>query len=479
MSNAEFGALMVPLLVLVGAAHLFGRLFARFRQPQVAGEIFAGVVFGPAVLGRFAPGMSFMIFGDGAGDKNHIVLGFLYNFGLLLLMFASGTEIDGLFQRRDRREIAWLGIVGTGLPLALTFLAAPLIPLDLFAGTVDRPLALLLVLSISMAVTSIPVISRILHDLHLLDTRFARLILGVAVLEDIALWALLAVATTLATSGSLPYSQIAVHVARTVIYLAVGLVVMPRLLKRAAEARWNIFVRASPIAYVATVLLAYCSVAAVLDVNLVFAAFLAGYAIGARTNHVESALKSLIETSFAVFVPIYFAIVGYQLDVTKSFSLTTLAAVLVVASAVKLLSAGLGARLAGFGWRACVNLSVALNARGGPGIVLASIAFDLGIINAAFYTTLVLVAVLTSQMAGAWLDYVLRQGWPLLSDGIVVRSPTGDGTASAPGALFLGGGMTDIAGQARRHGRQTPPRRPPASGRRTSHDAPPDGRPSA
>jgi hypothetical protein len=82
-------------------------------------------------------------------------------------------------------------------------------------------------------------------------------------------------------------------------------------------------------------------------------------------------------------------------------------------------------------------------------------------------------------MAGAWLDYVLRQGWPLLSDGIVVRSPTGDGTASAPGALFLGGGMTDIAGQARRHGRQTPPRRPPASGRRTSHDAPPDGRPSA
>src|ERR1700760_1295294 len=82
---------------------------------------------------------------------------------------------------------------------------------------------------------------------------------------------------------------------------------------------------------------------------------------------------------------------------------------------LKLISVALGARLAGFRGLDVVNLAVATNARGGPGIVLVSVAYEAGIISAAFYTTLVLVAVLTSQAAGAWLEYVIRKGWPLLS----------------------------------------------------------------
>jgi Kef-type K+ transport system membrane component KefB len=88
---------------------------------------------------------------------------------------------------------------------------------------------------------------------------------------------------------------------------------------------------------------------------------------------------------------------------------------LLVSSGVKLLSAGIGARAAGFNFKDSINLANALNARGGPGIVLASVAFDAGIINAVFYTTLVLVAILTSQAAGAWMGYILRKGQPLLS----------------------------------------------------------------
>ena len=82
---------------------------------------------------------------------------------------------------------------------------------------------------------------------------------------------------------------------------------------------------------------------------------------------------------------------------------------------MKLASVALGARFAGFRGLDAVNLAVATNARGGPGIVLASVAYQAGIISAAFYTTLVLVAVLTSQAAGAWLEFVLRRGWSLLS----------------------------------------------------------------
>jgi Kef-type K+ transport system membrane component KefB len=86
------------------------------------------------------------------------------------------------------------------------------------------------------------------------------------------------------------------------------------------------------------------------------------------------------------------------------------------ACTVKLLAVALGARLAGFRGLDIVNLAVATNARGGPGIVLASVAFEAGIISSAFYTTLVLVAVFTSQAAGAWLEFVLRRGWALLEE---------------------------------------------------------------
>jgi Kef-type K+ transport system membrane component KefB len=94
-------------------------------------------------------------------------------------------------------------------------------------------------------------------------------------------------------------------------------------------------------------------------------------------------------------------------------------------------SVSLAGRFAGFRGLDLINLAITTNARGGPGIVLASVAFDAGIISAKFYTTLVLAAVLTSQMAGAWLDYVLRRGWPLLTPAV------GDETATAPAGETL------------------------------------------
>jgi len=92
-----------------------------------------------------------------------------------------------------------------------------------------------------------------------------------------------------------------------------------------------------------------------------------------------------------------------------------MAAFIVGSCVVKILSVSLAGRLVGFRGLDLINLAITTNARGGPGIVLASVAFEAGIISPKFYTTLVLAAVLTSQMAGAWLDYVLRRGWPLLT----------------------------------------------------------------
>lgn len=412
MPANAIGPLILFLALLLTAAHLFGYLFTRMRQPRVIGEILAGIVLGPFVLGSFPAWSRLLQLNQDAAPKQ-AALDLLYQLGLLMLMFISGFETRALFQRDDRRQVAWLAGVGTVFPFFFMLLLASLLPLDWFMGVKSNRASLVLVMSIAVAVTSIPVISRIFFDLKVLHTRFARLVLGVAVLEDIALWAVLAVATAMAESAGLPQKKISLHIAVTLAYFALALTLAPRAIKWISKSRFNLLASNNPVSFTVLIAFSYVAVAGMIDVNLVFAAFLAGFAVSRK--RLGEALQTISRFSFALFIPIYFALVGYSLVFGRSFSLVMLLGFLAGACVLKLLSVTLGARLAGFQGLDVVNLAVAANARGGPGIVLASVAYAAGIISAAFYTTLVLVAVLTSQAAGAWLEFVLRRGWPLLS----------------------------------------------------------------
>jgi Kef-type K+ transport system membrane component KefB len=241
-------------------------------------------------------------------------------------------------------------------------------------------------------------------------------VLGVAVLEDIVLWLALAIATAAAGKQALDGRKMTMHLAVTLAFFALGLTIVPRIVKRINKAEFNILAKSSPVGYAIAVLLAYCTVAGALDVSLVFAAFLAGFAVVHKKRRLfAEALDSIGKVAFAVFVPVYFAIVGLKLDLARGVSWGMMAAFIAGTCAVKIASVSLAGRIAGFRGLDLVNLAITTNARGGPGIVLASVAFDAGIISSKFYTTLVVAAVVTSQLAGAWLDFVLRKGWPLLS----------------------------------------------------------------
>jgi len=412
VSNSDLTSILGILLLLVGLAQLLGYVFVKLRQPKVVGEIFAGIVLGPALLGRLPFIQRLLHSGKVTGD----ILDFVYWLGLLLLMFLSGAETRQLFTREERREVSWLAIVGTGLPFILALLLGPRLIRPALAGPNGNRLSLIIVLAVGVAVTSVPVVSKIFADLKILHTRFARLVLGVAVLEDIVLWLALAVATAVAGKAALNPRAMAFHLLSTVAFFALGLTIVPRIVKRINKSRFNVLAKHSPLAYAIAVLLGYCVVAGALGVSLVFAAFLAGFAVVHKKRQLfAEALDAIGKVSFAFFIPVYFAIVGLKLDLIHGFSFWMLAAFLAGSCVVKVLSVSLAGRFAGFRGLDLLNLAITTNARGGPGIVLASVAFEAGIISPMFYTTLVLAAVLTSQIAGAWLDYVLRQGWPLLT----------------------------------------------------------------
>lgn len=415
VTNSELTSLLLALLLLVGLAQLLGLLFVKLRQPKVIGEILAGILLGPAVLGRF-PLIAHLF--DAAKHQGH-TLDFVYWLGLLLLMFLSGAETQHLFTREERREVGWLAIVGSGVPFLLALACGPWLIRPSLAGPNGSHASLIIVLAVGVAVTSVPVVSKIFADLNILHTRFARLVLGVAVLEDIVLWLALAVATAAAGKAALHPRQLTYHLAATVGFFVLGLTLVPRIIKRFNKANFNVLARQSPTAYALAVLFAYCAAAGALDVSLVFAAFLAGFAVVHKKRMIfADALNAIGKVSFAFFIPVYFSIVGLKLDLIRGFSLWMTLAFIAGSCLVKVLSVSLAGRLAGFRGLDLINLAITTNARGGPGIVLASVAFDAGIISSQFYTSLVLAAVITSQFAGAWLEFVLRKEWPLLTPSV-------------------------------------------------------------
>jgi Kef-type K+ transport system membrane component KefB len=296
-----------------------------------------------------------------------------------------------------------------------------------FYGPSGNSRSFLLVFAIAMAVTSIPVISRIMFDLGLLGTPFSRIVLGVAVVEDIVLYVVLAIALGIAaqpgsalfglpgaigldpgSAGDLVYHSIA-----TVTVLALFLFVGRRVYRAAARSRFNPIRQWSPVAFQLIFMLAACCGCVFLGIQPFFGAFVAGIAAGSATRDPdpveEGARVAVTQFAFAFFIPVYFAVVGLQLDLLHGFDPLFFLGYLAFACLVKTVSVYAGARLGGRRPAPAMNLAVAMNARGGPGIVLASVAFGAGIIDQSFYAVLVLLAIITSLLAGSWLGRVPRE----------------------------------------------------------------------
>jgi len=419
LSTSDIAHLLIALAVLLVAAHACGSLFASVRQPRVIGEIVGGLLLGPTVLGALAPEAQAWLFPVGGVTVD--ALRITYELGLLLLMYCTGTQIRAAFGRDEARPVTSISVVGMVVPFLAGLALLQVVDQKQFWGPSADTTSFTLVFAIAIAVTSIPVISRIMHDLGILDTTFARIVLGVAVVEDVVLYVVLAIALGVASSGADSFGLPSVlglqpgsawdavyHVVVSVGMLWLFLVPGRRLYPKVTSARFNILRRRSPVAYQLVFMLAATIACVALGVEAFFGAFLAGITVGAAERSSEST-KAIESFSFAFFIPLYFALVGFQLDLLHGFSVLFFLGFLVFACAAKGLSVYAGARFAGETPGSSRNLAVAMNARGGPGIVLASVSYAAGVVNEPFYAALVMLAIITSLIAGSWLERVPRE----------------------------------------------------------------------
>ena len=203
LATADLAHTLIALAAILLCAHGMGSLFVRFRQPRAIGEILGGLLLGATVLGWIWPSAQAWMFPTDGSTS--IILGAVYQLGLLLLLFMAGSELRTVFHRGERRTVAAVFAAGMCIPFVAGLGISQVIDQQSLWGPNGNTTSFLLVFSIAMAITSIPVISRIMHDLGILDTDFARVVLGVAVLEDLVLYVVLAIAIGYAggTGGTL------------------------------------------------------------------------------------------------------------------------------------------------------------------------------------------------------------------------------------------------------------------------------------
>ena len=359
LGTADLAHTLIALAAILLCAHGMGSVFVRFRQPRAVGEILGGLLLGATVLGWVWPSAQGWVFPtDGAPP---VVLGAVYQLGLLLLLFIAGSELRTVFHRGERRTVAAVFAAGMAIPFLAGLGISQVIDQQSLWGPNGNTTSFVLVFSIALAITSIPVISRIMHDLGILDTAFARVVLGVAVLEDLVLYVVLAIAIgyaggTGSTLFGLPSAlgirggsnaDLIYHVAATFAFLALFVMAGPPVYRWIGGLEMNVIQRAAPIAHQLTFMILSTAAALMLGLEAFFGAFVAGIVVAATEPEPSQATLAIRSFSLAFFIPVYFAGIGLGLDLIHGFDVVFFVGFLMAACLIKAASVYIGARAAG------------------------------------------------------------------------------------------------------------------------------------
>ena len=391
---------------MLGVALITGSLFSALKMPRVIGEIGSGIILGPLVLGYFFFEVYQWIF-TGVLNQQRIVLIF-YWLGLAFLMFTSGIKIAQNKQKGHYVAIILLVVSGTLPPLILGWFFS-----EMFIGQATANIiAFRLIFVIACSVTSIPVLSRIFTELGLINHSFAKNILLSAAIQDSILWFLLLIALKINENGAQVWIQIWELQGNTLIICILSIFIFfiaPKVIN-VFLLKFSQYVNNSwLLGLVIAIFLFSASIAGFSGINLVYSTFIIGILIGLiDSTRSRAALKSVQDVSEWFFIPIYFSLVGAQINLQEDFSFLIIFYFLAVTSLIKILSICFVMRLWQLSWCKALDYGVTMNARGGPGIVLASVAYAGGIINSNFFNALIITSLVTSLISGVWLRFRVK-----------------------------------------------------------------------
>ena len=392
--------LIIQLLIIVLATQAVGSVATFLGQPAVIGEIAAGLLLGPSLLGQLWPGGFAFLFPETSLD----ILRLLSQVGVILFMFSVGLDVD-VAHLRQRAPIA---IAVSHFSIVVPFVLGVVAALALFrqyapAGVPFHSFALFM--GIALSITAFPVLARVIEERGLSKTPLGTTALACAAVDDVTAWSLLALVVTLVTAGGVG-GTLAFMVIALAIFMAVMVwVVRPSLGQWFEDSRGPL--SRGRTAQVLVVLLGAALVTEVIGIHALFGAFLAGV-IMPPSQELRQQLRERLESLSSVFLlPIFFAYTGLRTEIgllNDAASWAVCLGIILTAIAGKLVGSMLAARWSGSTWHDAFVLGALMNTRGLMELVALNVGYDLGILSPRMFTMLVVMAMVTTAMTGPLVD---------------------------------------------------------------------------
>jgi len=391
---------LLALAVVVIVGRLLGHVLWKVRQPPVIGEVLAGILLGPSLLGRLSPGLERALFPDAVKPA----LGVVAQIGVVLYMFAVGVEFDGAALRRTAARFVFVSQASIAVPFLLGLGIAALIRPE-FGLPGVTPVAFSLFMGIAMSITAFPVLARILTDRDLTRTELGVAALTCAAVDDVTAWCLLAivVGVTRAALSSGVNSALLAAVFIAFMFL-VGRPIAARLAERERADR----VSYETLTWALAGLLVSAVLAEAIGIHAIFGAFL----YGAILPHDSAIGRQLgvrrIPVVTILFLPAFFALTGLRTQiglVTTAHDWAICALITAGAVAGKFGGTLAGGWLVGLRGRFAARLGILMNTRGLMELIVLNVGLDLGVLSPRLFTMMVIMAIVTTAMTAPLLDF--------------------------------------------------------------------------
>ncbi len=402
---------VVHLLMQLGIMLIMGRILAevarKFKQPAVIGEIIAGVLLGPTVLGMIQPEWFAALFPvpSGAGT----VLSGMVQVAVVMLLFIAGLEVDLHIVWQQGRQAIATSFFGLIIPFFIGFVFPYLFPEFFGIADIHARLVFALFMGTAMAISALPVIVRILMDLNMFKSRMGLLVVASAMLDDLIGWMIFSVILGMIGKGGSSMSVWNTALL-TLVFAGLMLTVGRGLLNRFLP--WVNRKLAWP-GGVLSVSLALCFFAAAfteyIGIHAIFGAFIMGVALGDSEHFSERAKEIVHQFINNIFAPLFFVSIGLRVNFFTNFDLMLTVTIIFIAFAGKIVGAGIGTRLGGFSWKESLAAGFGMNARGAMEIILGLIALENGLINEKVFVSLVIMALVTSMTSGPLMRWSLTK----------------------------------------------------------------------
>ncbi|HEX3408705.1 MAG TPA: cation:proton antiporter [Candidatus Binataceae bacterium] len=396
---------LIQFTLLFVIARALADIAKRLGQATVIGELLAGIVLGPTLLGHFAPALHALIFPPDpiAGQLLEAVAWI----GVIMLLLYTGLETDlGILRGVGSTAIA-ISLFGIIVPGATGFALGWELPKEYLAAPNQR-LIFSLFMAIAMSISAVPVIAKILIDLDLMRRDLGLMILGAGILDDTVGWLMLSVVAGLAARGVLDLRTFLSILGAVIAFAGFCYFIGANLVVRVM--RWvDDRARAEHAGMSAMVGIAMvCAIVTqAIGIHAVFGAFIAGVMLG-RSARLRRSDKSELEAStIGVFAPVFFAFSGLKVDLFALHGVGLLGLVVAIAIAGKVTGCSAGAMIFGLKPREALAVGVGMNARGGMEIIVALLGLSLGVLTQEMYAIIVMVAIITSLITPPLLSWML------------------------------------------------------------------------